>query len=207
MTKARSDSMLSKLTEEQQNQVYDWLISLGYTETLNKVAAPAPNGFALRTHRHSLQRFFKRHRQKLRTEEIAAAKENRSRPEDASVLVSDAEQSVQYAAQQLASSPMDSDQFRDVSRWLATHKNHELKRDYYQLAAQQLALARERLAFDRERYEFDTARTVLIHHIELEKIRQHDTLEDEEKIDMARSLIFNRPISELPPRINPAPGA
>ena len=179
--------MLSKLTEEKQNQVYDWLITFGYAETLDKVAAPPPDGFGLRTHRQSLQRFFKRHQKKLRAEDIAAAKENRSSPEDASVLVSDAEQHLQYAAQQLASSPMDCDQFRDVSRWLATHKDHELKRDYYQLATQQLALARERFAFDRERYEFDTAREVLIHHRQLEQISDERRTSDEEKIAQARS--------------------
>jgi hypothetical protein len=205
MSKTRSDSALSKLTEDQQNQVYDWLVSLGYAETLNKVAAPPPHGFSLRTHRHSLQRFFKRHQQKLRTEDVAAAKQNQCSPQDASVLVSDAEHSLQHTAQQLASSPMDSDQFRDVSRWLATHRDHQLKRDYYQLATQQLALARERLAFDRERYEFETARQVLLHYRELEQISGERSTSDEEKIDQARSLIFNRPISELPPRIVPDP--
>ena len=61
----------------------------------------------------------------------------------------------------------------------------------------------DRLAFDRERYEFDIARTVLLHHIELGKIRKDDATNDEEKINRARSLVFNRPISELPPRIVP----
>jgi hypothetical protein len=203
MNKPPPQSLYAKLTEDQRAQLYDWILTLGYVKTKDRIALAKPEGFGISTHLSCLHRFFKRYQQKLRTEDIVAAKENRSSPEDTSILVFDAEQSVQHAAQHLASSPMDSDQFRDVSRWLATHKDHELKRDYYQLAAQQLALARERLAFDRERYEFDTARTVLLHHMELVEIRKNDTLTDEEKIDQARSLIFNRPISELPPRIVP----
>src|SRR4051794_19800654 len=100
--KARSDDVLSKLPEDQQIRIYDWLLELGYSTTIQKLAEPAPDGFALKTHRASLHRFFKRYQQKLRSDDIAAARENRSSPEEASVLVSDAEQSVQYAAQQLA---------------------------------------------------------------------------------------------------------
>lgn len=189
--KPRSDSLLAKLSDEQQAQLYDWLLDLGYTKTLEKVQQALPDGgFGLKTYRSSLHRFYNRYSQQVRAADLAAAKENRSTPEDASILVSDAEQLLQYAAQQRASSPMDAAQFRDVSRWLATHKAHDLKRDYYQLAAQQLALARERLAFDRERYELDVARQVLIHYRELAKVSEDDATDDAEKINRARMLIF-----------------
>ena len=38
--KPRVDSVLSQLPEDEQAQVYDWLITLGYTETLCKLAQP-----------------------------------------------------------------------------------------------------------------------------------------------------------------------
>ena len=43
--KTRSDSLLSQLTEDQQAQVYDWLMTIGYTKTLQKLAQPPPDGF------------------------------------------------------------------------------------------------------------------------------------------------------------------
>jgi hypothetical protein len=50
-TKPRSDSVLSQLTDEQRGQVYEWLITLGYTKTLERLAQPSPDGFDLETHR------------------------------------------------------------------------------------------------------------------------------------------------------------
>ena len=73
--KLRNDSTLSALTEEQQAQLYEWIQTLGYTETLNKVAAQRPDGFGLTTHRATLLGFFKRYQEQARTEDITAAKE------------------------------------------------------------------------------------------------------------------------------------
>jgi hypothetical protein len=76
----RHDSTLSVLNEEQQAQLYDWLQNLGYTETLQKVAALPPEGFGIKTHRASLHAFFKRYAREIRTEDVAVAKENRPDP-------------------------------------------------------------------------------------------------------------------------------
>ena len=37
--KARFDNVLAQLSEEQQAQVFEWLQTLGYTETIRKIAA------------------------------------------------------------------------------------------------------------------------------------------------------------------------
>ena len=88
--KPHYDNVLLQLTEEQQATVYDWLMTLGYTKTLQKLKQPPPDGLGLKTHRSCLHRFFKHYQQQVRPEDVAAAKENRSNPEDASVLVADA---------------------------------------------------------------------------------------------------------------------
>ena len=60
MLKPRSDSRLFHLSEENQAQVYDWIITFGYHKTKDRLAEPPPVGFGLATHINSLQRFFLR---------------------------------------------------------------------------------------------------------------------------------------------------
>ena len=91
--KPRYDNVLLQLSEDDQAQVHDWLFTLGYTKTLEKLAQARPEGLNLQTHRSCLHRFFKRYEEQVRAQDIAAAREVRFNPEDASVLASDAEQS------------------------------------------------------------------------------------------------------------------
>src|ERR1043165_1990416 len=109
--KPHYDNVLLQLTEEQQARVYDWLMTLGYTKTLQKLEQPPPDGLDLKTHRSCLHRFFKHYQQQVRPEDVAAAKENRSNPEDRSVLVADAEQSFQHVGHQIATGPMNPAKF------------------------------------------------------------------------------------------------
>ena len=197
MSKTRSDSLLSQLTEGQQAQVYDWLVRFGYTETLNKIAAPPPDGFGLHTHRNSLQRFFRRYSQDLRTEDVAAAKENRFNTEDASVLVSDAEHSFLHAGHQIATGPMNTDDFAKVSRWLESHKDGQTKLRYLQLAHRQADLAEKRHAFDREKYELNVARLARKHAFTLQRIHAGTTLDTQARIRAAREALYG-PASPSP---------
>ena len=116
MNKTRIDSIFLQLSEDEQAQVHEWLITLGYTKTLEKLAQPRSEGLNIQTHRSCLHRFYKRYQEQARAEDIAAAKENRPLSnEDASVLFSDAENSFLHAAHQLATGPINpSDTFAKI---------------------------------------------------------------------------------------------
>lgn len=82
MSKPHFDNTLFQLTDEQQAQIYDWLLSIGYTETIKKIAEPPPEGFGLKTYRSALHRFFRRYsHQTLRHTDLADARE-RSSPDE-----------------------------------------------------------------------------------------------------------------------------
>lgn len=197
-TKSRSDSVLSQLTEEQQVQVYDWLMTLGYSKTLEKLAQPSPDGLDLKTHRNSLQRFFKRYSQRMRTEDLAAAKEIPDlSAEDSGVFVADAEQSYLHAAYQRATGPLNAEDFDRVGRWLDARKDEQMKRIYLRLAEhnaivaqKRTVVAEQRLELDRDKFRFNAARQALIHFAELAKIARNRNADDEAKIKAAADLIF-----------------
>jgi hypothetical protein len=52
--------ILDHLPTEKQEQLIDWIESLTAKEVLEKVAAPEPEGFGIKTHATSLQRFYER---------------------------------------------------------------------------------------------------------------------------------------------------
>jgi hypothetical protein len=53
----RARSLLSQLTPEQTVQLSDWLQKHTVSDVLEMVAAPAPEGFGIRTHYNTLRRF------------------------------------------------------------------------------------------------------------------------------------------------------
>ena len=215
--KPRYDNILSRLSEDEQARVHDWLITLGYTKTLEKLAQPRPEGLDIRTHRSCLHRFYKRYQDQARTEDLSAAKENWPiSNDDASVLVSDAEQSFLHAAHQLATGPMDSSDFSKVGHWLESRKDQMYKRFHIHIAEQNAAiaqrkatLAERRLEFDFQKFRFNAARMALVHFAELAKIARNRNADDEAKIKAAADLLFqplqNRGSTDpnLNPNLNP----
>src|ERR1051325_4008958 len=75
--KPHYDNVLLQLTEEQQTRVYDWLMTLGYTKTLQKLKQPPPDGLGLKTHRSCLHRFFKHYQHQVRPEDVAEEQQTR----------------------------------------------------------------------------------------------------------------------------------
>ena len=183
MNKPRFDSALGRLSEDQQAQVYDWLQTLGYTRTIEKLAEPAPDGFGLRTYRASLHRFFVRYSLELKQSDISDATELVSRPQSAPLLQSGAAEAMHQAAFQLATSPHDLGSFTQLSRWLT-------KQQYLKIAQEHLALARERLALERERFQFNAARQALLKLPELTRIMDAPAHDDEDRIWAARDQLF-----------------
>jgi hypothetical protein len=203
--KLRNDSTLAALTEEQQVQLYDWIQTLGYTETLKKVAAQPPDGFGLTTHRATLHGFFKRYQAQARAEDIAAAKETRPiSSQDASLLFSDAENSFLHAAHQIATGPMDPDTFAKMNQWLQTHKDAQTKTHYLQLAYRKLVLAEQRHAFNREKYELNVAQMALQHAAALQRIHANTALDHEARLRAARDLLYGS-LDPSPSVGNPPP--
>jgi hypothetical protein len=190
-------SPLNALTEKQQQQIISWLDIHPPSEVIVMVRRDPPEGFGIVTYDTSLRRFYARHKLAARKDNVHLAAEFTAEPLQDQPFDDLTTSATRQLAFEIATGPgIGLKHFNTLSRWVLKHREL-LQRD------RALAIQSERLAFDRERYEFDTARTVLLHHIELETIRKDDASSDEEKIDQARSLIFNRPISELPPRIVP----
>jgi hypothetical protein len=188
--KSRSDSTLAQLTDEQQVQAYDWLQSLGYTETIKRIAAPEPDGFGLKTYRSSLHRFFRHYSERLKSEHLEDAGSLIADPRPGAAFTSGAEQALHHLTFQLSTSPHDPDTFKELSRWITRTKTHDQKAQYLRIAEQHLALARERLALERDKFQFNAARQALLHQAELTKIMQDPHSDNEDKIQAARAHLF-----------------
>ena len=189
-------SAIESLPPEAQDQIISWLEVESRRKVLARIALQPPEGFGLKTHLTTLSRFFARYLALNRqdNQQLAAifAPESSKNPfqDAADALASD-------WAFQIATKPRRNlGAFKALSRWLLKQRELEQRE-------RQVRLLEERLAFDRERYEFDIARTVLVLQTDLAEISKDNTLEEEDKINKARSLVFKRPISELPPRIVP----
>jgi hypothetical protein len=194
MNKTRIDSIFLQLSEDEQAQVHEWLVTLGYTKTLEKLAQPRPEGLNIQTHRSCLNRFYKRYQDRVRTEDLAAAKETRPvSSQDASLLFSDAENSFLHAAHQIATGPMNPDTFAKMNQWLQTHKDAQTKTHYLQLAYRKLVLAEQRHAFNREKYELNVAKMALQHAAALQRIHADTALTTEARIKAARELLYGPP--------------
>src|SRR5688572_13815287 len=91
MAKPRSDSILASLTEEQRDQLYDWIATHSFAEAISAAAKPtAEGGFDLKIHRTTLTRFFEaeqQRRQAAELAELAAAAENDEVPDQIEALI------------------------------------------------------------------------------------------------------------------------
>jgi hypothetical protein len=107
-----------------------------------------------------------------------------------SLLVSDAEHSFVHAGHQIATGPMNTEDFAKVGHWLESHKDRQTKVHYLDLAYRQVALAEKRHAFDREKYELNVARLALKHAATLQRINADTSLQTQERIRAAREIIY-----------------
>ena len=191
MNKPRSDSILFQLTEEQQAQIYDWIVLIGYEKTKDRLAEPPPTGFDIKTHLCSLRRFYVRYSQTVQQEDLELASPPPAGPPTA--IAAATENAIHHAAFQLSAAPPDPDTFNQLSRWLNKQKAHEQKAEYIQIARDNLAVARERLALDREKMELNYARLALKYALELHQINTHPGWDDEDKVRAARDKLFPKP--------------
>lgn len=184
--KPRIDSVLFQLTEEQQAQVYDWLHSLGYERTREKLAQPPPEGFGIRTYDPSLRRFFVRYCAAIHRDDPL----DDVAPADSPHGLQAAEKAAHLSAFELATDPANPDSFAKATRWIGRQKSHDLKLRYLKIAEDQLALAKQRLALDREKMELNASRMALKNMLKLQEIYRTPNLDDEDKIRAARLHLF-----------------
>jgi hypothetical protein len=185
----RRDSSIAPLTPQQQDTVYDWLLTESTPIVQKRLAAPAPDGFGLQVQLTSLKRFFRKRTQELKA---AAADELRAESKSGSVpsFSEAASDSIQYMAYDIATSGGPAANFNDLSRWFARNKGMELKEAYLRVAQEHLALAKEQLALEKKKFEFNAARVALEHAHDLNQIADEPTLDDEDKIRRAREKLF-----------------
>ena len=181
-------SPLADLSTEQQEQLLAWLELHPMREVLEKVAAPAPDGFGIKTYPTTLRRFVARHRATTSNENSELATELLKSLERSTNIDSATSHSVRQIAFELSNSPgISAKQFKTLSRWVLKVRDQEQ-------AEQHLALARERLALERAKFEFNAAREALNHHASLGNIMADTTRDDEAKIQAAREMIFGKEV-------------
>jgi hypothetical protein len=237
----RSDATLSKLTEEQQADLFDWLTTDSYDVVLKRIAQPPPKGFGIKTHINSLYRFYEQRQAQLRAHDLAnlvaiqtvsdsvlspqssPTKDSSSaltpqssptndshsapsaqncsstqdpglRPQDLFLSASGA--AFSHSTYILANSPLTPATYRAVSRSVHQHEDISVKREYLDLARQQLALARERHQLDKTQFEYNAARAAIALLPELIAIDQMTNIDDEAKIWRVRDRLFGA--SQMP---------
>jgi hypothetical protein len=212
----RSDAALSKLTEEQQADLFDWLTIDTYDVVLKRIAKPAPDGFGIKTHINSLYRFYEQRQAAIRAADLTAlsSKElasdsvpsvtsvvKNSEPTQSLPFLLAAKSAFSHSTYVLANSPLTPATYRAVARTLHQHEDISVKREYLDIARQQLALSRERLQFDRAQFEYNAARAALAILPELIAIDQMTDIDDEAKIWRVRDRLFGAspsPHSQMP---------
>jgi hypothetical protein len=221
----RSDAALSKLTDEQQADLFDWLTTGTYDVVLKRIAQPPPEGFGIKTHINSLYRFYEQRQAAIRAQDLAALSTQERRGTAPRAPLPSSPQSSALSPQSfentqssvpgpqsfftaagaafahstyiLANSPLTTAGYRAVSRTLHQHENICVKREYLDVARQQLALSRERLQFSRAQFEYNAARAALAILPELIAIDQLTDIDDESKIWRVRDRLFGASPSPL----------
>jgi hypothetical protein len=193
----RSDAALSKLTEEQQADLFDWLATDTYETVLKRIAQPPPDGFGIKTHINSLYRFYEQRQAQLRAVDLAnivAATQSAvlgpQSCENAHNFYTAAQAAFSHSTYMLAHSPLTPATYRALTRTLHQREDIAVKREYLDLARQQLSLARERLQFDRAQFEYNAARAAIAILPELVAIDQMPHIDDEAKIWRVRERLF-----------------
>ena len=138
--------ILESLEREQKDLLVTWIETLPIKVVLDKVAAPPPEGFNIRTHITSLRRFYQRERNAHTRENIDFARGACMSSNDAEVIREAAIAALTHHAFEVATTPGFSEcELSRAARWLATLQQHELKLEQLQLCRDKLLLEKQRL--------------------------------------------------------------
>ena len=142
--------LLENLDQSEKDTLISWIEALPLKAVLDKVAAPSPDGFGIRTHITSLRRFYAREQARAAVHVLEIARERLvSDPSAAADFQKAALSALMHQAFQLTADPnLNETKFRAISAWLSTVQQNEI-------AWQKLQLARERLLLERQKLQFD----------------------------------------------------
>ncbi len=142
-------STLETLTDEQRDQLYDWLLEMPVSKVAEKIAQPAPEGFGLKTHITTLRRF--KHRRwaeqaadQLEAARLAAANSNHG---DDAILDTAIGSTLKRQLFERASAP------DATSVDLALLARYVQRNDKLKLDIERVQIARERLAQNNRRLD------------------------------------------------------
>lgn len=194
--KTRSDSILASLTQDQRDQLYDWLCAKSYSEVQALAAKPEADGFDLKFHRTTLARFFEteqKERQARELAELAAAADNDTTPVQLDSLIRITRERFTRAAYELAkSAASERADFDRLQRALHSMDLIQARREDLELKRKDVALEEARLTEQRRQWEFDAAREVMRNFVAYEKIHRRRDINEHSKIWKAREVAFGK---------------
>lgn len=195
------ESELKKLDEEQKATVLGWIDDgRSLREIIERMEKPAPEGFGIKTNLGTLSRMIGL----WRSEQLLKARPEEA--EQARELLKSEEESIEFRKatiavlqQRLFESAMKCRDGREQRETLRMLLEHEIK-------IRKLDLAEKKLEESKRQFEFNAARLALKYWHEFREIDEAQGPDDEEKIWMARDVMFVGPNGESPVRPRIAEG-
>jgi hypothetical protein len=184
--KMRSDCVLSKLTQQQLDEIFDSIaFGVSYRDLQMRLEKPPPEGFGLRIQLATLCRFFKAERRRRHAEELAEARFHELTDDDPEQLLQNVKVELAHACYDIANRP-DNDSVSALSRMA-----HRL--DLIRLEQQRLALEREFLAEKKRQFNFDAAKQAAIHALAIQNVLRDNTIDTEAKVWKVSDIVFGPP--------------
>ena len=148
-------SILDTLTDEQKDQLYDWLQQMPVPQVALKLAQPAPEGFGIKTHNTTLQRYKERRWAEEAADQMEAAKIAGARSADDATLDTAIASTLKRHLFARASAPdATTADLALLARFV--HRNEKLKLDI-----QRVQISRERVAQNNRRLDILERDTVV----------------------------------------------
>jgi hypothetical protein len=190
MAKLYPHSAIANLTDEQREQLYDWLLAHSYPEVQALALKPeSEGGLGIKFHRTTLVRFFEKEqddRQAQELAELAATSDINEMPQRIELLIKAAKTRFAQATYELAKAANNPDGFDRLDRAL-----HHM--DVIRVKREELAQERERMLEQKRQWEFDASREVMRNYVDYEKIHRQSEIDEPEKIWQAREITFGKP--------------
>jgi hypothetical protein len=184
--KMRSDCVLSVLTHDQLNDIFDSLASgTSFRAMQQRCPLPPPEGFGIRVQLPTLHRFFKAERRRRHAEELAENKFNDLASSDPEQLYENVRVELAHACYDLANCS-DTPNVNVLAR--ITHRL-----DLIRIEQQRLDLERDFLAEKKRQFNFNAAREAAKHAAKIHKIIETKGPDNEEKIWMVNDIVFGPP--------------
>jgi hypothetical protein len=137
--------ILDGLSNEQHDQLLTWLELYPINEVLDRLAAPPPDGFNIRTHITSLRRFQQHAQINGKDDDLRLARRAQLTQEELQLMKNAASSAlIQQAFQLTATKGSGPKNLAAAAKWLSTLQQQELRQ-------RELALAEARLELERQK--------------------------------------------------------